>query len=486
VSRKLLTRDTFQPATSLNLLAAAWLQFMVHDWLSHGSNDKANPFQIPLEPDDPWPDRPMTILRTRADPTRSPADDGSPPTFANTATHWWDASQLYGADPGTVDRLRAGHDGKLSVDPDGLLPLDPDTGTDLTGVNGNYWIGLSLFHTLFAHEHNAICDRLKVEYPTWSDDELFDHARLITAALLAKIHTIEWTPAIIAHPTTQYALHGNWYGLEGEHLRRVFGRLSDSEVISGIPGMPNADHHGVAYSITEEFVAVYRMHPLIPDDLVFRSCEDDHVLAELTFPDVAFGGSRSTMQRVGLRDGFYSAGRMHPGAITLHNYPKFLQHLDKPDSPLNDLASIDVLRIRERGVPRYNDFRELLHKPRVRSFQEMTDNPVWASELEEVYGDVDKVDLMVGMYAEPRPQGFGFSDTAFRIFILMASRRLESDRFFTHDYTPEVYTQFGLDWIDRNGLASVLLRHAPALAPALRGVSNPFTPWNQVESGGTA
>lgn len=31
---------------------------------------------------------------------------------------------------------------------------------------------------------------------------------------------------------------------------------------------------------------------------------------------------------------------------------------------------------------------------------------------------------MIGLVAEPKPEGFGFSDTAFRIFILMASRRL--------------------------------------------------------------
>ena len=45
------------------------------------------------------------------------------------------------------------------------------------------------------------------------------------------------------------------------------------------------------------------------------------------------------------------------------------------------------------------------------------------------------------MFAEKRPAGFAFSDTAFRIFILMASRRLNSDRFFTEDYTPAVYTE---------------------------------------------
>jgi hypothetical protein len=59
------------------------------------------------------------------------------------------------------------------------------------------------------------------------------------------------------------------------------------------------------------------------------------------------------------------------------------------------------------------------------------------------------------MYAEPRPPGFAFSDTAFRIFILMASRRLNSDRFFTRDYTPQVYTKTGMDWMNDNTMATV-------------------------------
>jgi hypothetical protein len=97
-----------------------------------------------------------------------------------------------------------------------------------------------------------------------------------------------------------------------------------------------------------------------------------------------------------------------------------------------------------------------------------------------VYGDVDRVDLMVGLYAEPLPKGFGFSDTAFRIFILMASRRLKSDRFFTTDYTPEIYTQTGLDWVGNTTMVDVLLRHYPELAPALQGVDNAFAPWARV------
>ena len=141
------------------------------------------------------------------------------------------------------------------------------------------------------------------------------------------------------------------------------------------------------------------------------------------------------------------------------------------------MAVIDILRDRERGVPRYCRFRRLLGMRVPRSFDELTDNPAWARELEEIYGDVEKVDLLVGVLAETPPRRFAFSDTAFRVFILMATRRLESDRFFTTDYTPEVYTEAGMDWIDGNGLRSVLRRHFPELRAQLDGVKNAFQPW---------
>ena len=57
---------------------------------------------------------------------------------------------------------------------------------------------LELFSTrLFMREHNAICDHLHAAHPDHEDDELFDKARMIVAALIAKIHTVEWTPAIL-------------------------------------------------------------------------------------------------------------------------------------------------------------------------------------------------------------------------------------------------------------------------------------------------
>ncbi|HZT43938.1 MAG TPA: peroxidase family protein [Chthonomonadaceae bacterium] len=477
ISRELLARDSFVPATTLNLLAAAWIQFMIHDWFSHGKNDKENKWLVPLAEDDPWPQRPMQIIRTHKDPTHTADSPSLPPTFLNTETHWWDGSQIYGSDATTQAKMRAGEDGKLKFGPDGLLPLDPETGTDIAGVNGNWWVGLSLMHTLFTREHNAICDRLRAEYPSWSDDDLFNHARLVNVALMAKIHTIEWTPAILAHPTLRAGMNGNWWGLASKWVYEHFGRISKSEVLSGIPGSPK-DHFGVPYSLTEEFVSVYRMHPLLPDEISFRSVTNDTQQQNRSLPDLIFQKVRTLQEQVSMTDLFYSFGTSHPGAITLHNYPRFLQELHEPDGSIIDLATTEIIRDRERGVPRYNAFRKLLHRPPLKSFEELTDNKAWVEELRRIYGnDIDKLDLMVGLYSETCPKGFGFSDTAFRIFILMASRRLNSDRFFTTDYNPQVYTPIGFRWIIENDMSSILRRHYPDLSPSLRNVTNTFAPW---------
>jgi hypothetical protein len=233
--------------------------------------------------------------------------------------------------------------------------------------------------------------------------------------------------------------------------------------------------------LTEEFAAVYRMHPLMPDDYTFRSVQTDDIIAERTFPELSALVAHDQMEQLGMANTLYSLGTAHPGALTLHNFPRFLQQLDRADGTILDLAANDILRIRERGVPRYQEFRELFRLNPVRTFMDLSDNQTWVEEMREVYDDeIEKVDLMIGCFAETPPKGFGFSDTAFRVFILMASRRLESDRFFTTHYNEETYTRAGLEWIDDNNMITVLLRHYPELEPALRGVDNAFTPWRRV------
>jgi hypothetical protein len=479
VSQELMTREAFQPATILNLLAASWIQFMVHDWFVHKRGDEADAHEIPLADDDPWPVRPMKVVRTLADPPKV-AGSTKPPAYVNENSHWWDGSQIYGCDDKTTAGLRTGMFGKIRVQADGRLEIDVEKNLEITGFGENGWIGLSMLHGLFALEHNYLCDLLRAEHPDADDNWLYTKARLINSALMAKIHTLEWTTAIVPHPVVQIAMNTNWNGLTGD-LQDVFEFLDDNEILGGIVGS-HAEHHAAPYSLTEEFVAVYRMHPLMPDEFTFRSAVDNKVLGQAELPDVSGHKGRQLLEQHSLTDLFYSFGRSHPGAIRLHNYPRHLQNLTRDNGEQLDLAAVDILRDRERGVPRYNRFRRLIRKDPVTSFEELTDNPVWREQIRKVYNnDIEQVDLMTGLFAEPLPDGFGFSETAFRIFVLMASRRLKSDRFYTDDFTPEIYTATGIEWIKTNSMLTVLKRHLPGVAKALEGVDNAFKPWRAVE-----
>ncbi|MDK0524062.1 peroxidase family protein [Streptomyces sp. ML-6] len=479
VSRALLTRDQLVPAESVNSLVAAWLQFMVRDWFSHGTSPPDRPWEVPLMDDDAWPEESMQIMRTPDDPTRDPqAPAGTPDTRVNVSSHWWDASQIYGKNEAEQHQLRTGEWGKLHLWDDEQPPVPADPSQDPTRVPG-FWLGLAMMQDLFTREHNAVCDHLHAAYPSWGDEELFQRARLVIAALLAKIHTVEWTPAVISHPTTVKALRANWWGIAGERVHNLFGRVSDSEVISGIPG-GETDHYGVPYALTEEFVAVYRMHPLVRDNWHLRSVTDDMTLRHCTLRDIAGPGALKFLETTKMADLLYSFGTLHPGLVTLHNFPRFLQEFERPDGHLQDLAATDILRSRELGVPRYNEFRRLLRLKPAESFTELAHDPAWAEQIERLYdGDIERVDLTVGLYAEKLPAGFAFSDTAFRIFILMASRRLNSDRFFTAYYIPEVYSKPGMAWIDDNSMVTVLLRHYPELRTSLSGLTNAFVPWHR-------
>jgi Animal haem peroxidase len=470
VSRTLLTRDRFIPATTINMLAGAWLQFTVHDWFSHGKNEQEDPFVLPVESGDPWPTQEVVIERTR----RSDV----PGVFRSEGTHWWDGSQIYGncADEQKLVRDVARPERLKIVD--GTVVGDQ---LDFSGRDAGFWTGPAALHTLFALEHNAICEHLwkNEKRLRGRQEELFQTARLINAALMAKIHTTEWTPAILAHPTTRFGMKMSWWGIS-ERLKRAMGRVSTSQLINGIPGSPT-DHYGVPFSLTEEFVAVYRMHPMVPDHFVFRSAVGGITRRPMSLDELRTTQSIRVLRDLGMPTVLYTFGISHPGALTLHNYPRTLQEFHH-DGTLSDLAATDILRDRERGIPRYNRFREAFHKAPIRHFEHLSANPAWVEEIRHVYdGDMDNVDLMIGLLAEPRPSGFGLSDTAFRVFILMATRRLKSDRFFTDCYDEEHYTKAGLDWIDANSMKTVLLRHfGRELNDVLKPIENAFLPWTPV------
>ena len=506
VSNSVMARDTFKPATTVNFIAAAWIQFMVHDWVDHELGDDSDPIRVPLPANDPLGSGELVIKRTGTDASREPDEADLPETWRNRNTHWWDGSQLYGSDKATNDEVRAFVDGKLKVDSDGTLPTGYFDGVPITGFSDNWWVGLSMMHQLFTLEHNAIADMLKSNYPGMNDQWLYDRARLINSALMAKIHTVEWTPAIIANPVTERAMYANWWGLLGDGpLRDKYqseadmlnddlqsgasflkfllgdqvGNGSIDHALAGIVGSTAPNNYGTPYTLTEEFVAVYRMHPLLRDSVDVYNIGDNIPSRIIPLEDTRDADAEDVLDDERPERLWYSFGITHPGSLTLHHYPEFLRNIDIPLRGNIDLATTDIIRDRERGVPRYNEFRRQIGLKPINTFEDLTSDPHTLAELKRLYNnDVEQIDALVGQLAETvRPEGFAFGETAFQIFIMNASRRLMTDRFYTTDFRPEVYTQEGLDWVNDTTMVDVLRRHFPELATSLVGQDNAFKPW---------
>ena len=562
-------------------------------------------------------------------------------TSRNNVTAWWDASQIYGWDETSQRRVRRDPADRakllmVSANRASYLPefrracaatgsqqdcdpIQPEwAGQEATAFPDNWSLGLSFYHNLFAREHNAIVDEFRrvakeqpdtdsglrnparpgtaISYREISDDELFEIARLIVAAEIAKIHTIEWTTQLLYSEPLYIGMNSNWSGVFKDFpsaanvtksLLTRFSKSGDATRANqlysafaagaGIVGRGNSrrfppylpdwlswdrwdiknpddvnggtNHFGSPFNFSEDFPSVYRLHALVPDVLEYRQVTGDPNRIEERIPIVETfrGKATAIVHERGLANFALSMGRQRLGLLQLRNHPQFLQNLDlrpRIDSKV-DVAALDIVRDRERGTPRYNEFRRQIGLRQLTSFDDFVDArlPADAPELveqhalvdaiREVYGqhrcdaskiitdaqldrdggpvndclghpdgsvvdNIEDVDLVVGFHAETtRPHGFAISETQFQIFILNASRRLFSDRFFTSSFRPEFYTKLGIDWVMNNGptgkqweqgepnghrdevspLKRVLLRVIPQLAPELAHVVNVFDPW---------
>lgn len=645
----------YQKAPFFNVLAAFWIQFMTHDWFLHLEEGHNQPAWMPVgcrthlvdNVEHPLSESDIGRLGCRPEDRidRSyVAEETEPQTFThegktylsrapktmrNNVTAWWDASQIYGYDE--VSRRRVKRDpndpAKLLLDADGYLPVfssnDPInpawSGQEATAFPDNWSIGLSFYHNVFAREHNAFVDAFRtqpgdadsglrnpaepddvIRYRDVTNDELFEIARLVVSAEIAKIHTTEWTPQLLYDEPLYKGMNANWGGLFKEDsdvsdaLQEVVRRLDNSgnpknsnglyAALAGGPGIVGlgnrvyeepgflsllfgqkedvwsltnpahvnggVKHFGSPFNFPEEFVTVYRLHPLLPDLIEYRESKEDANIIQGTIPivDTFRGKATAAMRQRGLANWALSMGRQRLGLLTLKNHPLFLQNLNmarlESETKQIDVPALDLIRDRERGIPRFNEFRRQYGLKQLTSFDDFVDVRLPESSqarreqkelvttLREVYGqhrcdetkiitdvqlnddntpitdclghpngtlvdNVEDLDTVVGWLAEfRRPHGFAISETQFVVFILNASRRLFSDRFFTSSFRPEFYTQFGVDWVTNNGLDKrmeqmpsnghrdpvspmkrVLLRTVPELAAELAHVANAFDPW---------
>ena len=121
----------------------------------------------------------------------------------------------------------------------------------------------------------------------------------------------------------------------------------------------------------------------MPDEFWLRSHVDNRELMKASLIDVAHSGPARIYRQIGFDDVLYSLATMNPGAFVLTNYPNSLRRLpEKPEQGIFvDVAAIDILRDRERGVPRYCQLRRLLGMPAPKSFEELTTDPKWREEV---------------------------------------------------------------------------------------------------------
>ncbi|XP_077220767.1 alpha dioxygenase isoform X3 [Tasmannia lanceolata] len=415
VATKLLARKKFiEGGKQFNLMASSWLQFMIHDWVDHLEDTQQVEIKSPDGIADGCPLKSFKFLKSKEVLTTSSQVKTG---FLNTRTPWWDGSVLYGNNNEGMIRVRSFKDGKLKISEDGLLQHD-NKGIPISGDVRNCWAGFSLLQALFIKEHNSVCDMLKKHYPDFDDEKLYRHARLVTSAVIAKIHTIDWTIELLKTDILIAGMRINWVPM------REMAGLEGERSLSNI-----------------------RMEQMM-----------------------------------------VSMGYQASGAITLWNYPSWMRNLvthdingeDRPD-PV-DMAALEIYRDRERRVARYNEFRRNLLMIPISKWEDLTNDEEVVETLHEVYGnDVEKLDLLVGLHAEEKIKGFAISETAFFIFLLIASRRLEADRFFTTNFNARTYTEKGLEWVNKSeSMKDVINHHYPHITSKWIKSSSAFSVWNSM------
>ncbi|PON38657.1 hypothetical protein PanWU01x14_311130 [Parasponia andersonii] len=164
---------------------------------------------LPVEQKDKLLKPDPTVVATKLLARKKYKDTGK--QFNVIAASWiQDGSVIYGSNQEKLKRVRTFKDGKLNIsEEDGLLLHDQE-GIPLSGDVSNVWAGLSALQALFVKEHNAVCDALIKEYPALDDEDLYRHARLVTSAVIAKIHTIDWTVELLKTDMLLAGMRSNW------------------------------------------------------------------------------------------------------------------------------------------------------------------------------------------------------------------------------------------------------------------------------------
>uniref|UniRef100_A0A8C3Q0S5 NAD(P)H oxidase (H2O2-forming) n=1 Tax=Chrysolophus pictus TaxID=9089 RepID=A0A8C3Q0S5_CHRPC len=163
---------------------------------------------------------PFQRIRWALETGQSP---NSPREQTNEVTGWLDGSSIYGPSHSWSDALRNFSNGQLAAGPGGHVPretdgkvpmwkaLDPSTGQggprgiyDLGNAWGNENRFLQAISIAWFRYHNYLAAELAKDHPSWSDEDIFQHARKRVIATFQSIVLYEWLPALLGTPVQTY------------------------------------------------------------------------------------------------------------------------------------------------------------------------------------------------------------------------------------------------------------------------------------------
>jgi peroxidase len=393
-----------------------WGQFVDHDIDLTGGVNPEEPADIPVPAGDPFFDpfdtgtQVIAFNRSVFD-TSTGTGIGNPRQQINGITAWIDASNVYGSEIERAIALRANDGtGKLNTSAGDLLPFNtegfPNAGGDdpslfLAGdIRSNEQVGLTSMHTLFVREHNRYVEGLAEGRPGLSGDELYERGRRFVGALMQAITYNEFLPELL-----------------GE------GSLSPYKGYN-----PN-----VNASITNIFsTAAYRLgHSMLSPELL-RLDQSLNVIPEGNLPlRDAFFTPETVTDEGGIDPilrGLAKEISQKVDPFVVDDIRNFL--FGPPGAGGFDLASLNIQRGRDHGLPKYNDVREQMGLSRVQSFQDINSDPDIQMRLEDAYGNVDNIDLWPGGLSEDPVPGSHLGELFHLIVKIQFEALRDGDRFW--------------------------------------------------------
>jgi hypothetical protein len=425
----------------------AWGQFLDHDL---GLTDTATPRErLPIavptgDPSfDPSGTGVMTIPMSRSayDPATGTAA-GNPRQQVNSITAFVDGSQVYGSDAARAAALREFAGGRLRTSAGNLLPFNTsglanandahvvaDSQLFLAGdVRANENPELIALQTLFVREHNRIATQAAGKNPTWTDEQLYQHARRLVIAELQKITYDEFLPAILGTGSRASA-----------DLHAYKGYRADVN-----PGIA-----------TEFSTAAFRLgHSMLGEDIQFLDNNGNPVRDDMRLKD-AFFDPRPVSQ-VGIEPllKYLASDRAQEiDTKVVDDVRNFL--FGAPGQGGFDLVSLNIQRGRDHGLADYNTVRSAYGLAKVTSFAQITSDTAVQASLQQAYGSIDKLDLWVAGLAEKHLPGSSLGETFTRILVDQFSRLRDGDRYWYQNALPahavrEVQQTSLVDIIRRN------------------------------------